>query len=176
LAKKTIQQKRKEEQLDFAKAYVMLDGNLTMAATTSGVPYGTARRWSKTASWLDMVETLKQGGAIAISPKMQSIIAKSLSIVEDRLEKGDFFYDPRTGKIERKPVNVRDAHAVFKDTFKMKQEIERGPEEAKKAQTIQETLEQLAKNFEALAAKQKQKAPVVVTDVLFVEEARNEEE
>lgn len=169
MAKKSVAQKRKEEQLDFAKAYVMLDGNLTMAATTSGVPYGTARRWSQSAAWKDMVEMVKQGGTIAVSPKMQSIIAKSLSIVEDRLEKGDFFYDPRTGKIERKPVNVRDAHAVFKDTFHLKNEMERAPLEAKQAATIQETLEQLAKNFEQLASKQKEKAPVVVTDVLFVE-------
>jgi hypothetical protein len=97
----------------------------------------------------------------------------SISTVEDRLEHGDFMYDPRTGKIIRKEVSLRDAHAVFKDTMDIKNAMERAPVEAKTQASIQETLAALAKNFEELAARQKEKPRVEVTDVIFLNEEKD---
>lgn len=167
---KTFAEKQYAKKVELAKAYIMLGGNLSNAAVAAGISRSTANDYFKTKMFQDILENLKQSDGIELSPKLKNIINKSMELVQDRLENGDFFYDPRTGKIERKPVSIKDAHSVFKDSLAIKQDIENAPAERQAQQTIQETLQQLAKNFEELAAKQKQKAPVQVTDVLFIKD------
>ena len=156
--------------LDLAKPFIMLGENLSMAARTVGVPWRTAQSWKKTQWWTNLYEQCKGQETLELSTRLQKVLAKSLDLVEDRLEHGDFMYDPRTGKLIRKEVNLRDAHIVFKDTLDIKQAMERAPQEAKTQQTIQETLASLAKNFEELASKQRDKPKVEVTDVIFIKD------
>ena len=165
---KTPSQKRYDLQVDLVKTYTILGGNLQMAAKTVGIPYGTARRWKDLPVWERIAAELQTQEAIELSPKLKKIVDKSLELVQDRLERGDFFYDQKTGKVERKPVSIRDAHVVMKDTLAIKNEMERAPIEAKQQQNIQDTLAMLAKNFEELASKQKAKPKVEVTDVIFL--------
>jgi hypothetical protein len=165
--------KREQQQLDLAKSFIMLGGNMTMAARTCGVAYATARRWQNAPWWSETIEQLKESETIELSPKLKRIVDKSLELIQDRLDHGDFMYDQKTGKVIRKEVSVRDALAVFKDAVGVKQQMEAGPKQEAGALTIQETLQQLAKNFEELAAKQRAKPVIQVTDVLFVDDSKD---
>lgn len=162
-----------EAKLDVAKTYIMLGENLSMTARTCGISIRTAESWKKSKWWGDLVDQLRGKESLELSSKLQKILAMSISTVEDRLEHGDFMYDPRTGKIIRKEVSLRDAHAVFKDTMDIKNAMDRAPVEAKTQASIQETLAALAKNFEELAARQKEKPRVEVTDVIFLNEEKD---
>lgn len=164
------------DKVDLVKTYIILQDNLALAARTCGIPLGTAKYWKSLAWWEETEQKLRAEDKIVVSKRMTKMLDLASEVVIDRLEKGDFFYDPRTGKLERKPVGLKDAHTVFKDVIDLKAAQDRKPQEEKEQQTIRDTLLSLAKNFEELAAKQKAKPVVQVTDVLFVEEKPVEKE
>ena len=167
---KSFKEMQYARKLELAKTYIMMGNNMTGACKAVGIAPSVGSSWKKTKVFQDILTNLQQADSIELSPKLKNIVNRSLELVQDRLENGDFFYDPRLGKIVRREISLRDAHAVLKDTVNMQENIEKASSETQTQMTIQETLQQLAKNFEELAAKQKQKAPVQVTDVLFVNE------
>lgn len=179
LSKETIMPKKKQARFsdsikyELVQAYVMFGENGTLACNTVGVSYRTFMLWKKTKWWNDLLDQVKSQENIQVSARLKRNINSALAIVEDRLENGDFFYNPIKGTVDRKPVSIRDAHAVFKDSHEIKNNMEKAPQEAKDKQTIQDTLLQLAKNFEDLAGKVKEKPILQVTDVIFTEEKRD---
>jgi len=150
----------------------VLGGNATQTAIALQIPAETLRVWTKTQWWKDLYEEIKQEENIELSHKLQKIVARSLALVEDRLEKGDFFYDQKTGKVVRKEVSLRDAHEVMKSSFQMKESIEKPQATQMEESSVSDKLTALAKQFEQFAVAQKEKTPINVTDVMFIEESK----
>ena len=158
-----------QQKIEAVSTYVVLGGNATQTAIALQIPAETLRIWTKTQWWKDLYDEIKQQENIELSHKLQKIVTRSLALVEDRLENGDFFYDQKTGKVVRKEVSLRDAHEVMKSSFNMKESIEKPQTVALEENSINDKLAALAKQFEQFAVAQKEKPAINVTDVVFVE-------
>lgn len=162
-----------KQKLEAVNTFVVLGGSVPQTAVALQIPVETLRSWTKTQWWKELYEEVKQEDNIVLSHKLQNIVARSLALVEDRLEKGDFFYDQKTGKVVRKEVSLRDAHEVMKSSFQMKESIEKPQTAVLEESSVSDKLAALAKQFEQFAVAQKEKPPVNVTDVIFSEEKNN---
>ena len=159
-----------KQKMEAVEAYIMLGGKMKETSIAMGIPKETLIRWSKTEWWKEIYDEVKQQDNIVLSLRLQKIVARSLDLVEDRLEKGDIFYDQKLGQIVRKDVGLRDAHQIFKDSFLVKEQIEKPQTVQLDGESVSDKLAALALQFERLADAQKQKPKVEVTDVVYVEE------
>ena len=162
-----------QQKMEAVEAYIMLGGNIMQTAITLQIERTTLQRWTKTEWWKELYDEVKQQDNIVLSLRLQKIVARSLDLVEDRLEKGDIFYDQKLGTVIRKEVSLRDAHQVFKDSFLVKEQIERPNTVSLDTESIGDKLSNLAAQFEKLAENQKSKPKVEVTDVIYIEENTN---
>jgi len=159
------------QKMEAVEAYIMLGGNAKQTAVAIGVPHATLQRWRKTEWWRDLYDEVKQQDNISLSIRLQKIVARSLDLVEDRLDKGDIFYDQKLGQMVRKDVSLRDAHQVFKDSFLVKEAIEKPNTLLLDGESIGDKLSNLAAQFEKFAASAKAKPAIEVTDVVFIEDS-----
>lgn len=142
------------QKLEAVKTHLLL-GHLGLTAATLKIPEETVRRWSKTAWWHEIADDFKQQDEIMLSARLKRIVEKSLDVVEDRLDKGDFVYDQKTGQFKRKAVPMRDAHKVALDMSNKRDAIlnNHGPR-ASEEQMV-DKLEKLAEKFASLAGHRK---------------------
>lgn len=90
-------------------------GNLSLAGRNIGVPEDTMRKWKAQSWWKEAEKEIKDQQKIGLSNKLDGIITKSLSTVEDRLDNGDFVYDPKSGGIKRIGIKAHVANQISKD-------------------------------------------------------------
>src|SRR4030095_528452 len=102
------------QKLDCVKTW-MMTGNIAMSARILKIPEPTVRLWSRSTWWQECVEDLKSQDRLTMSHRLQKLVDKSLDVVADRLDNGDFVYDQKTGEMRRKPVAMRDAPKVAMD-------------------------------------------------------------
>lgn len=102
------------QKLEAVKTF-LVTGNVAMTARILKIPEDTLRRWVKTVWWTEIVADLRTQDELQLSTRFKKIVEKTLEVVEDRLEHGDFVYDQKTGAMRRKPVAMRDAHKVGLD-------------------------------------------------------------
>ena len=161
-----------EQKIDAVKTFVLLNGNANQAAIVCGIPQQTLQKWTKMQWWKDLLDEFKAEDNLNISMRLQKVLSKSLALMEDRLENGDVFYDQKQGKAVRKDVSLRDAQAVMRDSFIIKEQIEK-PQVVLDSQSISDKLTELANKFAELASNKK--PSVTVTDVIFAEEKKEKD-
>lgn len=151
----------------------LMTGSVAMTASILKININTMKLWRKSEWWKEVENDLRTQEDLQLSKRLQSIVTKSLDVVEDRLESGDFVYDQKTGKMRRKPVNMRDAAKVMMD-LQDKREVlvdRHLSEQSVSADKIENTLAKLAEEFAKIANQvQETKRPVEVTDVIFADE------
>ena len=146
-------------------------GNLRLVAATLNIPEMTMRAWRKTDWWKSIAEEIKLQEKIQFSATAQRVIAKSLEVIQDRLEGGDYIYDQKQGQLIRKPVSVRDATAVASAMIDKKVLLDKSEFQQETAESIEQRLEKLMNKFAAMVP---QNQPV--SDVIFVEGSSAEDE
>jgi hypothetical protein len=144
-----------------------MTGSVRMTANLLKIPEPTVAMWKKTEWWNDVVKEVSTQENLTLNNKLKKLIDKSLDLVGDRLEHGDFIYDQKTGQIKRKPVVLRDVHRVAVDLISQKERIKMSENMVVAEENIMQRLEKLNKSFEEFANKQAEKAPVVVTDIIY---------
>ena len=180
--RRTPSDKRKQysdgQKIEAVTTYLML-GSLTLVASTLKININTLKLWKKSEWWKEVEADLRIQEDLQLSKRMQKIVERSLDVVEDRLENGDFVYDQKSGHLRRKPVAMKDAHKVQMDLAERRDVLinRHVANESITTDKIEDTLSKLAKEFARIAATVN-KGPVEVTDVLFGEEhlknAKNE--
>jgi hypothetical protein len=165
-----------QQKLDLLKMYT-LTGNLALSAASLRIPEKTARRWKASNWWKERMADLKSQKDFEVSARLEKIIQSSLEIMEDRLTRGDYFFNGKTGKIERKPVSLQAAHKVAVDLMDRQDVLE---QRALKGETQEVAVDKwiaLAEKFASLASQsqEKPKPTVEVTDVIYVNESEQEE-
>lgn len=123
-------------------------GSLLMACGICKVPYSTAKFW-KTQPWFkEMVDNIQAEDTTQLDAKLSKIVNKTLEVISDRLEGGDYILDSKTGTVKRVPVKMRDAKTVAVDLFDKRQLIRKQPTKITEQQTVDKRLENLAERFE----------------------------
>jgi hypothetical protein len=149
----------------------MLNGNMRIVSETTDIPYSTLQEWKSSDWWGQVVEEFRAAKRAKTGIKLSNIIETSLEVVQDRLQNGDFILNNKTGKIERRPVSLRDASTVTNNLLTRQLQMEEIADKVENSKvTVQETLTMLAKEFQKMN-KQKQKA--MATDVEFTESAQD---
>lgn len=158
------QKRWSDEQKIEAVKTVMILGNVSHASAALKIPDCTLRDWRRTQWWKDLESELRSETNLQLSARLTKIVERSLDVVGDRLENGDFVVT-KFGGVVRKPVSMRDAHVVAKDMIdkadKLAKTVDQSPHEA----TMQERMLKLAETFAALAVKDKQTIEATVVSV-----------
>jgi uncharacterized protein YjcR len=165
------------QKIEAVTTYLML-GSLPMVASMLKISINTLKLWKKSQWWKDIEMDLRTQEDLQLSKRLQKIVTKSLDVIEDRMESGDFVYDQKTGEMRRKPVSMRDATQTMLSLNERHDKlIERHIEgESVSTDKIEKTLANLAAEFERIAKQVTAKPAVEVTDVLFAEDQNNAKE
>lgn len=121
-----------KQRFQAVNAYVVL-GKVTLVAATTGVPEDTLRKWKTTDWWKDAEAEIRRSNKIELSGKLQNVINKTVLALEDRIDNGDFFFNPKTGAWERKPVSAAVAHRVASDLIDKTLVLEKAAENKKES-------------------------------------------
>ena len=146
------------KKIDAVTSWLVL-GNMVLVAATVGVPVGTLRRWKQEAWWTEMVNQIQIESDQELDAKLAKRVDKALDIINDRMENGDFQYDPKTGEFVRKPVSMKDTHKVMTEMIDRRWVMRKEKSQAVSQEAIGDILKNLATEF-AEMAKRKVKEPV----------------
>ena len=149
-------------------------GSQAHTAAITGIPEQTIRTWRKQEWWTDRIKEIKEGDNLQLDAKLTKVMDKALDAVVDRIENGEYMYDPRTGEIKRIPAKLRDVQKVAGDMIDKKTllaKVQKGKEEQKQAITADHLL-MLAREFSKFATGKEHKD---VDDVKTVVEGEAEE-
>lgn len=175
--RRTSEDKRKSysdsQKIEAVTTYLML-GSLPMVASMLKINVNTLKLWKKSEWWKEVEQDLRIQEDLQLSKRMQGIINRTLDVVEDRLENGDFIYDQKTGELRRKPVLLKDAHKVGMDIADRRDVLinRHVANESITTDKVEDTLNKLAAEFARIASKVNS-GPVEVTDVIFAEEHKD---
>lgn len=156
------------QKLETVKTW-LLTGNLRLTANVVKVPEDTVRRWAKSTWWAQIVDDLHQEDQLLLSARLKKIVDKSFDVIEDRLDKGDFVYDQKTGQMRRKPVNMRDAHKVGVDLVDKREKLLAGHGPTASEEQVADKLLKLAEKFAELAGQKKLEVNTIEGQVEDVE-------
>ena len=96
-----------------------------MIEVATGVPTQTIRHWRLQDWFKDLVAELQREDDYSADAKLTKIVNKALDTVVDRLENGDFMFDPKEQAFVRKPLLARDVTKIA-DTMFDKRNLLRG--------------------------------------------------
>jgi hypothetical protein len=131
----------------------LITGNLAATASVCQVPLVTIKMWKKQPWWNDLVLDIQTESDQELDAKLSKRIEKSLEIINDRLENGDFQYDPKTGQFVRKPVSMKDGWKVANEMIDKRWLIRKMPQNQVDQGAVGDILKNLAKEFAEMAKK-----------------------
>ena len=135
-----------EKRAEVVAAYISL-GRSNLVEAVTGVPNGTVRQWKTQDWWRELEYQLRSENNLEVDAKLQKIVNKSLDAVLDRVENGDFFYDVKTGSVQRTPAKLRDLAKVASEAVDKSVLLQKFTKRAEDAPDMQTHLEKLAQSF-----------------------------
>jgi hypothetical protein len=155
------------QKVDAVKTFVVF-GNVPAVESALGVPRKTVHYWKTQQWWKDLESEIRAGDDIELSAKLKKVIDKSVEVLGDRLDKGDFVYDQKSGELKRRPVSMRDAHVVAKDLIDKKRVLDNKPTQITETR-IEDRLAMLAQKFEDFALSFKRDEKVIDGTLIYEE-------
>jgi hypothetical protein len=135
-----------EKKIDVATKYMAL-GNMRSVGELTGIPYVTLIGWKRTEWWGELIEEIRKTRKTEMNTKLSKIVDKSLAVIEDRLENGDWVMT-KDGDLSRRPVTMKDANTVTKDLLAHQVRVEEMTNKLEvQKETVQDQLQLLAKEF-----------------------------
>lgn len=122
-------------------------GSVTMAATQCNIPHETVKTWSKKDWWKDKIKEIQNEDYEKLDAKLTKVIDKALDSVMDRIENGEYMYDPKTGKTKIMPAKLRDLNTAFNSLMDKRQLIRKQPTKIVEQTTTAAQLQSLAEHF-----------------------------
>lgn len=132
-------------------------GKIPLVSSCTNVPEGTIRQWRTQPWWKELEISITTETDQELDAKLAKRIDKALDVIWDRLENGDFLFDPKTSQFMRKPVSMKDTHKVMVDMLDKRLLLRKQPREQQSQEAVGDILKNLAKEFEQMA-KQRLKA------------------
>lgn len=126
-------------------------GKIPLVTHATGVPEGTVRQWRTQPWWRELEISIQTESDQELDTKLAKRIDKALDVIWDRLENGDFLYDPKTGEFIRKPVNMKDVNKVMVDMMDKRLLIRKQPKDMQSQEAVADILKNLAREFATMA-------------------------
>lgn len=157
-ASNAVRQLRSDDvKIDTIKTFLALGGNLSLTSGATGIPYVTLKSWKATQWWNDVITELRKADKLELSASTKKILTKSLALLEDRLEKGDYIYDQKKGTLIRKPLQAKDLHKIAIDMMERKDKLDEGASSQNVSESNEDKMQVLMKRFAELAVKAAEK-------------------
>jgi len=148
-------------------------GKYALVEAITGVPRATIQAWKRSPWWPDLVNEIQTESDQELDSKLQKIVDKSLDVVLDRIENGDFVLNSKTGEVTRIPTKLKDVHRVSVDLID-KRDLIRNRERVKvEVLVVEDYLKKLALQFANFVKKQLPQA--IEGESLAVHEERPED-
>lgn len=139
------------QKLEAVMTYVML-GNLKETAIVTGIPYDTMKCWKYTDWFKELLITVRDEDVQQLDSNLQRLVGKALKATEDRVDKGDFQYDPKTGALVRVPIKANVALKISTELLSRQDKIREKPEQKEIEKTIDARLARLSEEFSRFAS------------------------
>lgn len=101
-----------KQRLEAVTAYLML-GKVSLVAGATGIPEETLFRWKATDWWKEMVKDIRSQSNVQLSGRLAQIVNRSMDVIEDRLQHGDYQFNPKTSTFVRRPVGAKVAGDIM---------------------------------------------------------------
>ena len=134
------------QKLQAVATYVML-GNLTETALATSIPRDTLKTWKSSDWWKELQLQIRDEDVQQLDSNLQRVIDKALRAVEDRLDNGDYQYDPKTGKAIRIPIKAQIALKTTTELLTKQEKLRDSPAKLEVEKTIDARLMKLAEEF-----------------------------
>src|SRR3990167_6028481 len=151
------------KKIEVVTTYLAL-GKAPMVEAVTGVPRQTIRVWKMQPWWKELVDEIQSDETQELSSKLTKIIDRSLDVVVDRIEHGDFLLDSRTGQVRRVPVKLRDVHRVSTDLIDKRQLLKKKQNIESDKSTVEDIMKKLAGQFSEFVQLQVKKYKEKVID------------
>ena len=136
-----------KKKIEVVTSYLAL-GKAPMVEAVTGVPSQTIRIWKMQPWWKDLVKEIQTSEDQELDGKLSRVIDKSIDVINDRLEKGDFILDSRSGSIKRVPVKFKDTHRVASDLLDKRNVLRGKPTSITERVSTDDVLKRLALQFQ----------------------------
>lgn len=152
-----------EKKIEAVTTWLTL-GNLRHTAAVTGVSHSLIKQWRQQPWWKELEAEIVASRRVASANKLSKIVDKSLDVIDDRLDNGDFVYNSKSGEVHRKPVSLRDATTAANALMQRAAIIEKlnkDEQVVEATQTIQEQLASLAVEFAKMNKRDNSKAETI---------------
>lgn len=136
-----------EKKIEVATLFAAGVTNSTELERLTGVKSTSIREWRTNDWWVELLERIHMAHDQETVSQFTQIVDKSLEVIQDRLQNGDYIYDKRTGEVIRKPVSMRDAASVNSSIVDKRQLLRGKPTSRSESVGTQERLDKLAQEF-----------------------------
>jgi len=126
-------------------------GSLRQVATVMGMSYQTLKEWHTQDWWKSIEDDLASQKKTKLSGQIEKVRDKAVSVVEDRLDNGDYFYDQKVGELVRRPVSADSAARILNTTLNTSVRLEELRQNEKRIETVEKTQDRLNKLKEEFA-------------------------
>ena len=134
------------QKLQAVATYVLL-GSMSQTAIATGIPLVTIKSWRNAQWFKDTLLQIRDEDLDKLDANLQRVIDKALLATEDRLDAGDWQYDPKTGKPIRIPVKAQIALRITNDLLNQQTKIREKPDKVEVEKTIDARLSKLSEEF-----------------------------
>lgn len=122
-------------------------GSYVMSANQCNIPIETVRTWAKSDWWKERVKEIQNEDYDKLDSKLTKALDKALEQVMDRIENGEYMYDPKTGKTKLMPAKLRDLNTAFNSLMDKRQLIRKQPTKIIEQTSTADQLQKLADQF-----------------------------
>lgn len=140
-----------EKRVEVATAFVAGIQNASRLEELTKVPAATIRKWKQQEWWRDLLAKVRYEKDAEFDAKMTGIIDKTLTKIEEGLEKGDQYIDRRTGETRYRPINATQAANIQEKIFKQRQLIRGEPTSRTETLNSREMMKNLFESFRKFA-------------------------
>lgn len=136
-------------------------GNVEQVEQLTQIPAKELRSWMNDTWWQEIIKQVYVEQNDKLGATITELLNKSLSVLADRLENGDYYFTPKTGELKRKPVDAKVLTGLF-NGLAIQRRLVRGEPTSitSNKQTLDDKLDRLAKEFKRFSrAKQINQEP-----------------
>lgn len=147
-------------------------GKLPLVEAVTGVPKATLRQWRMQPWWQELVDQIQTESDQELDTRLVKIVDKSLDVVIDRLENGEFILNSKTGQVIRSPVKMKDAHKVSVELLDKRDLIRDRKTIKVERQATEDLLQKLALQFATFVNKKLENKTLLsgdITDAVYEE-------
>lgn len=125
--------------------------NLDQVKELSGIPVAHLKKMMNEPWWDEIVRKVRKEKNEVLDAKITDMLEQTMDLVIDRIQRGEYQYDKKSGEFVRIPMKARDAAVSAAILFDKRQLIRGEATSRTESVSPDEKLNQLAENFKRLA-------------------------